>query len=229
MAAPLSSDLESRLQGAPTQQIAQQLGVSPSQASSAISAAVPLLLGALGHNASQPQGAQALFGALQNDHTGMDLSSVLGSVLGGGGQGGQILGHVFGDHQPRAVQAVGQATGIGQDKAHMLLRWLAPIAMAYLAKRVFDQRHAGASAGTPTASSPTPTQATAPSGATQTTPSPGNLGDVLAPEAEHARHSGLLGAVLGGGGGLEDLLKAGSSILGSATARDSGASNRPSA
>jgi hypothetical protein len=228
MAALLSSDLESRLQGAPTQQIARQLGVSPSQASSAISAAVPLLLGALGHNASQPQGAQALFGALQNDHTGMDLGSVLGSVLGGGGQGGQILGHVFGDHQPRAAQAVGQATGIGQDKAHVLLRWLAPIAMAYLAKRVFDQRHAGASAGTPTASSPTPTQSTAPSGATQTPPSPGKLGDVLAPEVEHAQHGGLLGAVLGGGG-LDELLKAGSSIFGGATTRDSGASTRPSA
>ena len=219
MTALLSSDLESRLQGAPIQQIAQQLGVSPAQASSAISTAVPLLLGALGHNASQPQGAQALFGALQSDHTGMDLGSVLGSVLGGGGQGGQILGHVFGDHQPRAAQAVGQATGIGQDKAHLLLRWLAPIAMAYLAKRVFDQRHAGAGAGTPTASSPTPTQSSSPSSAS---PSPKQLSDVLAPEAEHAQHTGLLDAVLGGGG-FGDLLKAGSSILGGL-----GQSTRPS-
>jgi len=229
MAAPLSSDLESHLQGAPTQQIAQQLGVSPSQASSAISTAVPLLLGALGHNASQPQGAQALFGALQNDHTGMDLGSVLGSVLGGGGQGNQILGHVFGAQQPRAAQAVGQVTGIGQDKAHMLLRWLAPIAMAYLAKRVFDQRHPGASAGTPTASSPTPTQSTGASAApTQTAPSPGKLSDVLAPEAEHAQHSGLLGAVLGNGG-LGDLLKAGSSIFGGALSGNATSSDRPSA
>lgn len=221
MAAPLSSDLESRLQGAPTQQIAQQLGVSPTQASSAIGAVVPLLLGALGHNASQPQGAQALFGALQNDHTGMDLGSVLGSVLGGGGQGGQILGHVFGDHQPRAEQAVGQATGLGQDKAHMLLRWLAPVAMAYLAKRVFDQRHAGA--GTPTASAPTPTRSTAPS---DTRASPKQLSDVLAPEAEHAQHSGLLGAVLGGGE-LGDLLDAGSSLFGGALSGDSRSSDRP--
>jgi hypothetical protein len=220
MATPLSSDLETRLQGAPTEQIAQKLGLSSSQASAAIGAAVPLLLGALGHNASQPQGAQALFGALQNDHTGMDLGSVLGSVLGGGGQGGQILGHVFGDHQPRAAEAVGQTTGIGQDKAHMLLRWLAPIAMAFLAKRMFDQRHAGAGAGTPSADSPTP----APSTPTEApaAPSPKKLSDVLAPEAEHAQHSGLLGAVLGGGG-LGDLLKAGSSILGGL-----GQSSRPS-
>ena len=136
MATPLSSQLISHLEGAPTQQIAQQLGISPTQASSAIGAALPLLLGALGHNASQPHGAQELYGALQ-DHAGQDVSSALGSALTGSGQGNQILEHVFGSHQPRAAEAVGQTTGIGQDKAHMLLRWLAPVAMAYLAKRMF--------------------------------------------------------------------------------------------
>ena len=153
MAALLSTDLASQLQGAPTQQIAQQLGIDPAQASSAITAALPLLLGALGRNASQQQGAQSLYNALQNDHSGpdnsvLDIGSVLGSVLGGGGQGGQILGHVFGDHQPRATQVLGQSTGNDNDNdndnANMLLRWLAPIAMAYLAKRVFDHRQASA-------------------------------------------------------------------------------------
>jgi hypothetical protein len=212
MVAPLSSDLGSRLEGAPTQQIAQKLGISPAQASAAIGTALPLLLGALGHNARQPQGAQALYGALQNDHAGQDIGSVLGSVLGGGGQGSQILGHVFGDHQPRAAEAVGQSTGIGQDKAHMLLRWLAPIAMAYLAKRMFEHRNAGANAITPTASAPARTPSAA-AGSSSSTSSPATLGDVLAPEAEHAEQGGLLGAVLGHGG-LSDLLKAGSSMLG---------------
>ena len=210
MAALLSSDLASRLEGAPTQQIAQQLGISPAQASAAIGAALPLLLGAMGRNASQPQGAQALFGALQNDHAGLDIGSVLGSVLGGGGQGGQILGHVFGDRQPRAEQAVGQATGIGNDKANMLLRWLAPIAMAYLAKRLFDHRQATAPA------TPVPT-------ANGTVPSPASpqvLSDVLGQEAAHAQQhgGGLLGAVLDRDGDghvdFNDLLKAGGAVLG---------------
>ncbi len=214
MAAPLSSDLASQLQGIPTQQIAQQLGIDPAQASTAIGAALPLLLGALGHNASQPQGAQALYGALQNDHSGLDIGSVLGSVLGGGGQGRQILGHVFGDNQPRATQVLGQATGIGNDKANMLLRWLAPIAMAYLAKRMFDHRQAQA-AGVPaanTAGAATPTATTA------GTSSQG-LGDVLGQEAAHAQGAGgLLNAVLDrnndGKVDFSDLLQAGSSILG---------------
>lgn len=198
----LSSQLTSHLEGAPTQQIAQQLGISPTQASSAISAALPLLMGALGHNASQPQGAQDLYGALQ-DHAGQDVGSALGSALSGGGQGNQILEHVFGSHQPRAAEAVGQTTGIGQDKAHMLLRWLAPVAMAYLAKRMFDQRQAAGNTDRAPADASTTTAAS----------SPKALGDVLAADTQHAQQGGLLGAVLGHGG-LGDLLKAGSSILG---------------
>ena len=84
MPASLTQDLAAKLQGAPAQQVAQQLGIDPAQASTAIGTALPLLLGALGRNASHPEGAQALFGALQNDHAGMDIGSVLGAVLGGG-------------------------------------------------------------------------------------------------------------------------------------------------
>jgi hypothetical protein len=180
-------------------------------------------LAAIGINVAVPApGVITTSFALLNDHAGLDLGSVLGSVLGGGGQGAQILGHVFGDRQPHAAEAVGQTTGIGKDKAHMLLRWLAPIAMAYLAKRMFDQRHPQAAAATPTASTPTPSAApsTTQSG---TGASPGTLGDVLAPETEHARQGGLLDAVLGhAGAGLGDLLTAGSSILGGL-----GQTNRP--
>jgi hypothetical protein len=198
----LTQDLAAQLQGAPAQRMAQQLGIEPAQATAAIGAALPLLLGALGRNASQPQGAQSLYGALQKDHAGLDLGSVLGAVLGGGGQGGQILGHIFGDRQPRAAQGLGQATGLGGDKAGMLLRLLAPIVMAYLAKRMFDKRQAGTVAGDQ--------------------PGPQVLGDVLG--QEHARvaqdrgSGGLLGAVLDQDGdgqlGIGDLMKLGGGLLG---------------
>src|SRR5690606_38676888 len=77
----LTNDLLSQLQGAPLQQVSQQLGIDSQQASGAISAALPLLMGALGKNAAQPQGAQALLGALQHNHSGLDIGSVLGAVL----------------------------------------------------------------------------------------------------------------------------------------------------
>jgi hypothetical protein len=102
----LTDELYSQLQGAPLQRISQQLGVEPQQADNAVSAALPLLLGALGRNASQPDGAQSLFGALNRDHGGMDLGSVLGAVLGGGLGGAGAAGG-------RAGGAAGGAAGAG--------------------------------------------------------------------------------------------------------------------
>ena len=136
----LTQELLSQLQGAPLQQLSRQLGTDPDQTGNAVAAALPLLLGALGRNSAQPQGAQALYGALQRDHGGgMDLGSVLGAVLGGGTSrqtdGAAILGHVLGGAQPRAAQGLGQATGLGSGQAMQLLAMLAPIVMSFLANR----------------------------------------------------------------------------------------------
>ena len=202
----LTQGLAAQLPGAPVQEIAQQLGVSPSQAQGAIATALPLLIGALGNNASQPQGAQALFGALQNHSgSGGDIAGVLGSVLGGAmggasGQGddtlGRMLGHIFGGQQQQATQGLGQATGLGNDKTQMLLRILAPIVMAYLANHMFGGQQQQASA--PVA------QDSGPQG----------LRDILGREVEQMGQQqggglgGLLGQVLGGGnaGGLGGIL-----------------------
>lgn len=136
----LTEELLAQLQGAPLQQLSRQLGTDPNQTGNAVAAALPLLLGALGRNSAQPQGAQALYGALQRDHGGgMDLGSVLGAVLGGGTSrqtdGAAILGHVLGRAQPRTAQGLGQATGLGSGQAMQLLAMLAPIVMSFLANR----------------------------------------------------------------------------------------------
>jgi hypothetical protein len=113
----MSNDLLNSVLGAlgpqAIEQIAGQLGSNPQQAQGAIQAALPLLLGAMGKNASQPQGAQALHSALEQDHAGLDISSVLGAVLGGGGgqsqqSGGGGLGDILG-----AVMGGGQSQGSG--------------------------------------------------------------------------------------------------------------------
>lgn len=216
----LTNDLIQQLQGAPLDQVAGQLGIDRTQAAGAISAAVPLLMGALGRNASQPQGAEALYGALRSDHAGGgDVGSLLGSVLGGA-QGRQvdgagILGHIFGDRQPRAQAGLGQATGLPEGKAAMLLKILAPIVMGYLAKRMLQP---GPAASTPVADNP---QA---------------LGSVLHHESQAvARHGGvgggLLGAVLDRDGdgqlGLGDVLKLGGGLLGGASRPGAGAGVPP--
>lgn len=144
-------ELLGQLRGAPMQQMAQQLGANSDQIQTAVSAALPMLLGALGNNAAQPQGAADLLGALQRDHSqampqGLSgLGGLLGSVLGdgavGGGQnplggGAAILGHILGGNQQKAEASLGQATGLGGQGAAQLLSMLAPIVMAFLANRV---------------------------------------------------------------------------------------------
>ena len=198
----LTDDLFSQLSGPALQQISQQLGTGPAQTSGAIAAALPLILGAMGRNTAQPGGAEALFGALGRDHnSGGGLGDILGAVLGGQ-QGRQTdglgqLGHIFGGQLPRAENGLGQATGLGGDKAQMLLKILAPIVMAYLAKRMF--------------------------GGQQEAASPQALGSMLGQEHAQVRQagglgSGLLGAVLDPDGdgqlGLGDLMKIGGGLLG---------------
>ena len=204
--ASLTDELLSQLQGAPLQQIAEQLGTNPSQAQSAVAAALPMLLGALGRNAAQLQGAADLFGALRRDHVGRaagggGLGDLLGSVLGGMGGGGvgasadgaSILGHIFGGNQQRAEAGLGQATGLGAN-AGQLLQILAPIVMAFLAQRT---QAGGMDAG--------------------------SLGAVLGREHAQVRQQGgvggdLLGSLLDQDGdgqvGLGDLIKLGGGLLG---------------
>lgn len=200
----LVDQLLSQLQGAPLQQMAQQLGTDTAQTQQAVSAALPLLLGALGRNAAQPQGAMELLGALQRDHGGAaaglgGLGGLLGGLLGGSAgasaapDGAAILGHIFGGKQQSAETGLGQATGLGA-QAGPLLQMLAPIVMAFLAQRV--------SAGGMNA---------------------GGLGQELGQEQARVQQQGglgggLLGSLLDQDGdgqvGLSDLVKLGGSLLG---------------
>lgn len=149
----LTASLLSQLQGPGVQQVSQQLGLDQNQATQAVSAALPLLMGALGSNASQPQGAQSLLNALQKDHLGggggggFDLGGILGAVLGGGGggattNGAGILGHVFGGQTDQAAQVLGNKTGLDSGRAGQLLAILAPIVMSFLAQRFAQQGNA---------------------------------------------------------------------------------------
>ena len=138
--ASMTQGLLDQLQGQPMNLIGQRLGLSSTQAASAVSAALPLLLGALGRNARRPDGARNLFGALERDHMGQDPQSVLGSAVEGGQKGDRILRHVFGAQEPVAAQGLATASGVAPDHAQVLLRWLAPVAMAYVAKQLFERR-----------------------------------------------------------------------------------------
>lgn len=84
----LMDELMAQLQGPAMGRMASQLGADLGTTQQAVGAALPMLLGALGRNTQQADGAAALLQALQRDHSGgqgaLDMGGLLGSLLGGG-------------------------------------------------------------------------------------------------------------------------------------------------
>ena len=140
---------DSLLQGLATQfsgdtigQLAKLLGADEQQTGQAVAAALPMLLGSMVGAVQEPSGANALFGALKNDHDGSILD-MLGPLLSGGyasralgADGGRILGHIFGNKRGAVEQTVAKGAGIDMGLVQKLLPILAPIVMGYLGKRL---------------------------------------------------------------------------------------------
>ena len=135
----LMSMLSQALGGGTVSQIARQIGADESHTSTAINAALPILLGALDRNTDQPGGADALFGALTRDHDGSlldDIGGFLGGSLGGSkaAAGSAILGHILGGKQGSVETGLSRASGLDLNTIAKLLPILAPIVMGVLGK-----------------------------------------------------------------------------------------------
>ncbi len=151
----LIDTIQQQLDDRTVSQLSQQLGADPETTRQAVPAALTAILGGLSQNAQQPGGAQQLENVL-TDHAGgglMDSLGGLGGLLGGGSassQGGGILSHIFGNHQPAVASQVGQSTGLNSGQAGRLLILLAPFVLSYLAKQRQQQQvpvNTGAGAG----------------------------------------------------------------------------------
>ncbi|MCF6297815.1 MAG: DUF937 domain-containing protein [Flavobacteriaceae bacterium] len=124
----------------------KQLGQGEKQTSSALSAALPLILGAMKNNASTPDGAAGLLSALGNNKHSGGIMDNLGSILGGGGidkdvldDGAGILGHVFGGKEQNVANAVSKSSGIDMGGAMNILKVAAPLVMGFLGKQTRQQ------------------------------------------------------------------------------------------
>src|SRR6476620_296222 len=131
--------LQQRLGTDAVQQISRQLGTDHGTTESAIAAALPMLVGALAHNAQDPSQAGALANALNRDHDGSILDDVAG-YLGGGatGDGSSILGHIFGGQRQSVETGLGHVAGLDPAKAGILRSMLAPLVMGALGKAQRD-------------------------------------------------------------------------------------------
>jgi len=185
----LGSGLDERALG----QLGAQIGATRAQTQRAVETSLPLLMGALQRNATAPDGASALAGALDRDHDGSILDDVAG-FFGKSATNSDLrsLDHIFGGRRGSIENAVARSSGLDGGQVMQLLAQLAPLVLGALA------RARGAAAG-----------ARADSG--------GGLGDLLGGAMGRMQDSnpglgGLLGGLLdsdGDGSIVDDLLEKG--------------------
>ena len=126
----------------------KQMGLNKASTASALGSAMPMILGALGNNASSSGGAEGILKALGgSNHSSGGMLDNLGSILGGGGidedvmkDGGNILGHIFGGQEGNAAEAVSKASGIDLGMASSLMKTAAPFVMGYLGKQMLKSK-----------------------------------------------------------------------------------------
>ncbi|MDO7172810.1 DUF937 domain-containing protein [Mariniflexile sp. AS56] len=103
--------------------------------------ALPVLMQAMKRNASTPQGAKGLLGALNSGkHDGSILDN-LGGLFGGGvdsnvlDDGSKILGHVLGGKQKQVENTIGAKAGMDAGSVAQILKVAAPIVMGMLSSQ----------------------------------------------------------------------------------------------
>ena len=145
----LLETLTQHLGGDALSQPSRQLGTDERTTSTAITAALPAIVGALARNTSSPAGATALESALVKDHDGSVLDNPTAALANPQlDVGSGILRHVFGERQGVVAAGVGEVAGLDSAKSSKLLAMLAPLVLAALArKRQTDGLDAGGLAG----------------------------------------------------------------------------------
>ena len=127
--------LSSQILGSQLDSLSSALGEDKSATRSAVAQALPVLLGALAHNASRPEGANSLLGALQRDHDGSLLDNLSGFFSSPDLKDGDgILRHALGGRRDRLEGGLSRSSGLDPQKIKTLMAMLAPVVMAALGK-----------------------------------------------------------------------------------------------
>lgn len=125
--------------------ISQKFGLDQNQATAALSAALPMIVGGLGRNAQTQEGAQSIENALQQ-HTPDRLNDIngffsMGDSVQQEGQG--ILGHIFGNKKEQVETGIAQKSGISLGKIAPIIAMVAPLVLSYLNKEKQTSNQSG--------------------------------------------------------------------------------------
>ena len=120
--------------------VADSTGQDQDKTSGLLIMALPVLMKAMERNASTPQGAEGLMGAISGKHNGSILDNIDGLFSGGVDDqvkqdGSNILGHILGNKRAGVQQVLGQKSGMDSSSVADILKVAAPILMGVLGKQ----------------------------------------------------------------------------------------------
>ncbi|MGB5419122.1 DUF937 domain-containing protein [Algibacter sp.] len=124
--------------------VAGSTGNDSNKTNSVLTMALPVLMKAMERNASTPEGAAGLLGALQGKHNGSILDN-LGGLFSGGvddnvkQDGSKILGHVLGSKQSGVEKIIGEKSGLDAGAVANILKVAAPILMGVIGNQAKQQ------------------------------------------------------------------------------------------
>ena len=124
--------------------VASSTGQDSKKTSSVLTIALPVLMKAMERNASTPQEAEGLMGALSGKHDGSILDN-LGDLFKGGvtpeveRDGSKILGHVLGNSQQGVELVLSQKSGMDSADVAQIIKVAAPLLMGILGKQSRQQ------------------------------------------------------------------------------------------
>lgn len=131
--------IQQYISGKVSEQISQRTNLPQETVEGYVEKAIPLFAGALLKNISTPEGRDALFDAIKNDHDGSVFDRVQDVVSAGSNpEGEKILGHVFGQEVEAAEAQVAQEVGVSQEQSKEMMEVLAPMMMGALGKEQSD-------------------------------------------------------------------------------------------
>lgn len=126
--------VQQQLSGGALQQISDQLGLDPATTQMAVTAALPVVLGAMAKRASNPAAAAEIHQEADNHAVPADMSSIAG-MLSAFGAGGGILSKIFGNNEQTVHNGVSQASGLDLQQAGALVAMLTPLVLSAISRK----------------------------------------------------------------------------------------------
>jgi len=123
-------------------QISDRLGVDPQTTESAVSVALPMIVGGMARHAASPDGvATVQEAAATHEYAADDVQATVQAAPAV--ESGGLLSKIFGPHKPSVQEGVQQASGLDLGKAKQLLLMLAPLVLSAFARRRSSNQQSG--------------------------------------------------------------------------------------